>query len=152
MSTLTIVLIIVAAALVGVALVLYFLGKRAQKKQDEQNEIVERTAQPVSMLIIDKKRMRMKDSGLPPEVAAQVPKYLRLSKFPIVKAKVGPRMTTLICDPAVFEELPIKKEIKAMVSGIYISSFKGLHGKYEAPVKKKGLRAKLLNFARNNRQ
>ena len=125
-------------------IVLYFLGKKAQKRKDEQDEQIKAAAQTVSMLIIDKKRLRMKDSGLPASVLEQTPKYLRRSKLPIVKAKVGPRVMTLIADEQVFDEIPVKKEVKATVSGLYITAVRGLRGPIEKPEKKKkGFRAKL---------
>ena len=71
----------------------------------------------------------MKDSGLPQFVIDQTPKYLRRSKLPIVKAKVGPQIISLVCDEKIFDSVPVKKEVKAMVSGIYIVSVRGLHGK-----------------------
>ena len=59
------VLLIIAIILLVVMVVLYFLGKKAQKKKEEQDAQVAAAAQSVSMLIIDKKRMRLKDAGLP---------------------------------------------------------------------------------------
>lgn len=129
MSTLSIVLLIVLAVLVVVLLVLYFLGKRMQKKQDEQQAQIDASKQTVSMLIIDKKKMKIKDSGLPAMVLEQTPKYLRWTKVPIVKAKVGPQVLSLMCDDKIFDDIPLKKEVKATVSGIYITGVKGLHGK-----------------------
>lgn len=129
MSTGTIVLISILAVLIIAIAVLYFLGKKAQKKQSEQQAQIEANKQSVSMLIIDKKRMRLKESGLPQFVIDQTPKYLRRAKLPIVKAKVGPQMMSLVCDEKIFDSVPVKKEVKAMVSGIYIVGVKGLHGK-----------------------
>ena len=80
------------------------------------------------MLIIDKKRMRIKDAGLPQAVVDQTPKMMRRSKVPIVKAKVGPRIMTFMCDEKVFDMIPVKQEIRAMVGGIYILSVKSLRG------------------------
>jgi hypothetical protein len=147
MPTFTIVLIIITVIIVAATIALYFLGKRAEKKQDEQNAQLEANAQNVSMLIIDKKMLRIKDSGLPETVINQTPFYARRSKLPIVKAKVGPQIVTLICDSTIFDDIPLKREVKARVSGLYIISVRGLHGKKdatEAP-KKKGLRAWALN-------
>ncbi len=144
MSTPIIVLIVVVAVLIIVTVALYFLGKRAEKKRDEQQAQIEAAAQNVSMLIIDKKRLRMKDSGLPDAVISQTPAYAKRSKVPIVKAKVGPQIMTLICDEAIFDDIPVKKEVKARVSGLYIIGVRGLHGKIateETGKKKKGLRA-----------
>lgn len=124
---------ILVAAIIG----LYFLGKKAEKKQAEQNETLAATAQTVSMLIIDKKRMKLSESGLPAAVIEQSPKMLRRSKLPIVKAKVGPKVMTLICDASIYDSIPVKKEVKAVVSGLYITEVKGLHGPVETTEKKK---------------
>ena len=137
MSTVTIVLLVILAVLVVGLIVLYFLGKKAQKKRDEQEAQLAANAQTVSMLIIDKKRLRLKDSGLPQVVIDQTPKMMRRSKLPIVKAKVGPKVMTLMCDVKVFEVLPVKKEAKVVVSGIYITGIKSVRGGLDIPAKKK---------------
>jgi len=129
---------VVLAVLLIAVVVLYFLGRKAQKKQAEQQEQIEAMKQTVTMLIIDKKRMKIKDSGLPQAVIAQTPKLLRRSKLPIVKAKVGPQIMSLVSDEKIFDIIPVKREVKATVSGIYITDVKGLHGKPLAvPQKKK---------------
>ena len=139
MSPVTITLLVITVVLIIGIVVLYFLGKRAQKKQDEQQAQIEAMKQRVSMLIIDKKRMKIKDSGLPQAVIQQTPRLLRGSKLPIVKAKVGPQIMTLVSDEKIYDMIPTKKEVKATVSGIYITDVKGLHGKpLPVPQKKKG--------------
>ena len=121
MSTGTIVFIVVVVILIGLCIGLYIFGKRAQKKQAEQQEQLDAAAQTMSMLIIDKKKMRLKESGLPAIVLENTPKLLRRTKVPVVKAKVGPRILTLMCEDKVFEVIHVKKEIKAVVSGLYIT-------------------------------
>lgn len=139
MPTWGIVMIVIAVILVAAIIVLYFVGRKAQKKQAEQQEMLEANKQTVSMLIIDKKRMKLRDAGLPQMVVDQTPKAMRGTKLPIIKAKVGPQILSLICDDKIFESVPVKKEVKAVVSGIYVMDVKGLHGKTEAkPTKKKG--------------
>ncbi len=139
MSPVTITLLVIVAILIIAIIVLYFLGKKAQKKQAEQQEMMEANKQTVSMLIIDKKRMKLKDSGLPQMVIDQTPKLLRGSKLPIVKAKIGPQIMSLVSDEKIFDSIPLKKEVKAVISGIYVLDVKGLHGRVEAkPAKKKG--------------
>ena len=128
MSPATITLIVIAVLLIGVIVALYFLGKKAQKKQAEQEEQINATKQTYSMLIIDKKRMKLKDAGLPAVVLEQTPKLLRGRKLPIVKAKIGPQVMSLICDEKIFDLVPVKKEVKASVSGIYMVDVKGLRG------------------------
>ncbi len=98
------------------------------KKQESQQEQIDAAKQIMSMLVIDKKKMKLKEAGLPKMVLDQNAKYLRGSKMPIVKAKIGPRVMTLMCDPKVFEQIPVKAEIKAEVSGIYITGIKSVRG------------------------
>lgn len=98
---------------------------------------MEAMKQTVSMLIIDKKMMKIKESGLPQMVIDQTPKLMRRTKLPIVKAKVGPRVMTLVADAKIFDLIPVKKEVKATVSGIYITEVRGVRGPLETPPKKK---------------
>lgn len=149
MNTLTIVLLVILGVLIVAVVALYFFGKRAQKKQAAQKEQMDAMAQNVSMLIIDKKRMRLKESGLPQMVIDQTPKWLRRSKLPIVKAKVGPKVMSLVCEESIFELVPVKKEVKAVVSGIYITSVRGIRGPLEAPKKKQGFFKRMRNKAKN---
>ena len=138
-----IIVLIVLAVIAVILGLLYYFGKKAQTKQAAQQEQMEAMKQTVSMLIIDKKKLRMKDSGLPQMVIDQTPKMMRRAKLPIVKAKVGPRIMTLICDAAIFDQIPVKKEVKAVVSGIYITEIKSVRGgAIPAPPKKKGFFAR----------
>ena len=141
------ILLTIVIVLTIALIVLYFLGKKAEKRQAEQQEKIEAAAQTVSMLIIDKKRLRLKEAGFPAVVVESTPKYLRRSKVPVVKAKIGPKVMTLMCDEAVFPTIPVKKEVKAVVSGIYITGVKGLRGPLEVPAKKKGFFARFKKDA-----
>ena len=143
MSTFTIVMIVILVILIGVLVGLYIFGKKAEKKQAEQQEQMAAAAQVVSMLIIDKKKLRLKEAGLPQMVVDNTPKYLRRTKVPVVKAKIGAKIMTLMCENKVFEVLPVKKEVKAVVSGIYITEIKSVRGgAIPAPPKKKGFFAR----------
>ena len=113
MNPVTIVLLVILVVLIGAAIGLYFWGKKAQKKQEEQQAQIEAAKQTVSMLVIDKKRLPLKESGLPQMVIDQAPKLMRRTKLPIVKAKIGPKISILIADEKVFEVIPVKKEVKA---------------------------------------
>lgn len=84
-------------------------------------------------------------------VLDQTPKLMRRAKFPIVKAKVGPKIMTFIADTSVYELIPIKKEIKATVSGLYIIGVRGIRGSLEVPKskkKKEGTFSRLLRKGR----
>jgi len=138
-----IVLLIVVAITAVVLFVLYRVGINLQKKQAVADQQMEAVAQTVSMLVIDKKKLKLKEAGLPQIVVDQTPKYLRFSKVPVVKAMVGPKIVTLMCDPKVFELIPVKKEVKAVVSGIYITNVKGIRTGLDKKNDKKGFMAKL---------
>ena len=137
MSKITIVLLVILAVLLIALVVLYFLGKKAQKKQAEQEEMIAAAAQQVNILVIDKGKMKLKDAGFPSVVLENTPKYLRRSKVPVVKAKVGPKIMTLMCEEKVFEVLPVKKEAKVVLSGIYITGIKSVRGGIPEVSKKK---------------
>ncbi|MCR5226615.1 MAG: hypothetical protein K6E27_05325 [Eubacterium sp.] len=128
-STPLIIAIIVAVVLVGAMIALYFVGNNMQKKQMEQREQIDSASQPATLFIIDKKIMPMKDAKLPKAVMDQAPKRYQKAKLPVVKAKVGPQIMTLICDEAIFDDVPQHGEVKVMLSGIYITSVKTLHKK-----------------------
>ena len=135
--------IVIFVILLAVFIGLMIFGNKLRKQQDEQQAQIDAAKQVMSMLIIDKKKMKLKDANLPKMVLEQTPKYLRGSKMPIVKAKIGPRIMTLMADPKVFDQLPVKAEVKAEVSGIYITGIKSVRGGKvvaEPAPKKKGLK------------
>ena len=132
-----IVLLVIFVILLAVFIGLMIFGNKLRKQQDEQQAQIDAAKQVMSMLIIDKKKMKLKDAGLPAVVLENTPKNLRRSKVPVVKAKVGPKVMTLMCDVKVFEVLPVKKEAKVVVSGIYITSIKSVRGGLDIPEKKK---------------
>ena len=94
-------------------------------------------------LDIDKKKMKLKDSGLPQLVIDQTPKRFRGQKVPIVKAKIGNQIMSLMCDEKIFEQIPVKKSVKAKVSGIYILEVKGLRTNLETPTGKRSFRSRM---------
>ena len=145
MSPLTITLLVILAVLVIVIVVLYFLGKKAQKKQAEQQELLEANKQTVSMLIIDKKKLPLNKSGVPQIVIDSTPRLLRRSKVPVVKAKVGPRIMVLIADDKIFDMIPVKQEVKATVSGIYLTKVRSLRGPALVAPPKAGFFKRLKN-------
>ena len=128
MKTFFIVLGIIVIVLAILLVVLYFLGKNLQKKQESQQEAMDAAAQQMNLYIIDMKMMKAMDANLPKMVTEQIPKYMRRAKLPIVKAKVGPRVMSLICDAKVFDTIAPKQEVKATVSGLYITAAKRIRG------------------------
>ena len=135
-----IILIIGAVAI----FLLYRKGSKMQAEQAEQKEKLVASAQKVTMLIIDKKRLPLQDAGLPQIVIDQTPKRARRAKVPIVKAKVGPKIMSLVADEEIYDQIPVNTSVHAMVSGIYITSVNNYR---KAPVpteEKKGFFKRLM--------
>ena len=142
MSVFLIVMLCIVGVLIIACIVLYFVGKKLQKRQEESQVQMEAAAQVASILVIDKARMKLKEAGLPAVVVENTPKYLRRSKVPVVKAKIGPKIMTLMCDEKIFPVLPVKKNLKVKISGIYIMGVIGRGVLEQPPEKKKGLFAR----------
>lgn len=134
-----IVMIVILVILIAGIVALSIWGKKQQKKMDDAQVQIDANSQNVTMLVIDKKRMKLKEAGLPKVVVDSTPKLLRRSKVPIVKAKIGPKVMVMIADERIYDLIPIKQEIKATISGIYITKVRSLRGPaLTAPPKPKG--------------
>lgn len=141
------VVLIILAVLVVLFIALAIYANKLQKKSEASQEQIRTNAQAYSILVIDKKRMKLKEAGFPQIVLDQTPKLLRGAKVPVVKAKIGPKVANLMCDDKIFDLIPVKKEVKAIMNGIYIIDVKGLRGGLEQKPEKQGFwkrtRAKL---------
>ncbi|MDL2248195.1 hypothetical protein LJB89_00685 [Tyzzerella sp. OttesenSCG-928-J15] len=125
------ILIIVMVVVGIIAVGIYFLNKWAYKRMDEQQTVIERTKQSATIFVIDKSRGKMSEANFPKSVVEQMPKTSKFLKMYFVKAKVGPQIVTLICEKDVFNALPVKKNVKVELAGIYITSMKGMKSKEE---------------------
>ena len=132
-------ILIVVLILVIIAVVaLYFYGSKLQRRQVEQEEMMEQMEQTVSILVIDKKIMPLKEAALPPQVLEQTPWYMKRAKVPVVKAKIGKNIMVLMAENKAFEVLPVKAEAKVVISGMYIREVKSVRGQtIQKPVQKK---------------
>ena len=128
METWMIVTLVIVLVVTAALIALYIFGSKMQKKQEKAQADMQVGAQTYSILVIDKKKMKLKEAGFPAIVLEQTPKYLRNSKVPVVKAKIGPKVMSLMCEPKIFDLIPIKKEVKAVMNGIYIIDVKGARG------------------------
>ncbi|PKM52616.1 MAG: hypothetical protein CVV02_00325 [Firmicutes bacterium HGW-Firmicutes-7] len=119
-------ILLIILGVVAIALgVLYFLGKKMQTKVNDQQSLIDQSKMTTSILVIDKKKMKISESNLPKMIQEQVPFYLKFRKVPLVKAKIGPKITTLMCDEKIFKNIPVKKQIKVEIAGLYIVAIKG---------------------------
>ena len=119
------ILLIILIVLIVILVVLYYFGRKLQKQQAEQQTLMEAAKQTASILVID-----------------QTPWYMRRAKLPIVKAKIGPKVMTLIADEKAFLQLPTKTEAKVIISGLYITDVKSVRGGIPPLPKKKGFFAR----------
>ena len=150
MDTWLIVTLIVVAVLIGGMIALSIYGKKLQAKSEASQAELRAGAQTISILVIDKKRMKLSEAGFPQIVLDQTPKYLRRAKVPVVKAKIGPKVASLMCEEKIFDLIPVKKEVKAVMNGIYIIDVKGMRGGLDAKPEKKKFFARLKDKAQKN--
>lgn len=103
---------------------MFYLNRKASKRLSEQQSIIEKNKILTSIFVIDKKREKAENVNLPKAVMEQMPKIFKVRKAYFVKAKAGPQILTLMCDKKIFNDLPVKKNIKVELVGIYIYSIK----------------------------
>ncbi len=138
--TLLDVLIVVAIIVVVFFGITYYLNKKNMKKVIQAQEFIEQNKMAVQIFVIDKKIDKPTPANMTKAVYEQMSKTARMRKVPLVKAKVGPQIVTLMCDKSVYQILPVKKNVKVDLAGIYIVS---IHGMNLADKKKKTLREKI---------
>jgi len=61
-------------------------------------------------------------------------------KVPLVKAKIGPQIMTMICEEATFNVLPVKRTVTVEIAGAYIVGMKGMKTKMELAEQRKSRR------------
>ncbi len=136
-------IILIVFIVVGlVAVGLFFLNRWAGKKMSDQQSIIERSKTTLSIYVIDKGKVNAKDANLPKAVYEQLPKLYKFMKIYAVKAKIGPQIMTLMCDKKVFQYIPVKKNVKIDLAGIYIVAVKGMKSDKELKEAKKAKKEK----------
>ncbi len=128
MNTLLNVILIIALVAIVVLGIMYYFGRKMEKQQVEQKAMIDAAKQTVTIMAIDKKKMKISEAGLPQEAVDAVPWYTKRIKVPIVKVKIGPRIMTMIADEKAYQQLPLKTEAKVVISGLYITEVKSARG------------------------
>ena len=119
------VILLIAAVVLGI---MYYFGRKMEKRQVEQQSMIDAAKQTVSLIAIDKKKMKMSESGMPKEAIDAVPWYARRMKVAVVKVKIGPKIMTMLADEKAYLQLPLKTEAKVVISGLYITEVKSARG------------------------
>ena len=136
-------IIIIVTIVVGViAAVLFFLNRWASRKTVEHNTMIDRTRQAAEIFVIDKQMGKLLEANLPKAALEQVPLLYKFIKTPLVKAKIGPQVMTLMCDKRVYKALPVKKTVKVELAGMYIVDMKGLKSASEQKAHEKSKKEK----------
>ncbi|MGL4790919.1 MAG: hypothetical protein ACRCW1_05860 [Anaerotignaceae bacterium] len=121
-------ILIITSVVLAIALgVMFYFGKKNYAKNLEAQSFINQYKMVTPILVIDKKFERPTAENLPKNIYEKLPKSAKLRKMPIVKAKVGPQITTLMCDKSIYDALAVKKTVKVELAGIYISSIIGLN-------------------------
>ena len=116
------ILIIVLAVVLGL---LYYFNRKNMKKVTQAQDFIEQNKISTQIFVIDKKMEKPTPSNVTKAVYDQLPKTAKIRKMPLVKAKVGPQIVNLMCDKSVFEIMPMKKNVKVELAGIYIVKIQG---------------------------
>ena len=126
MNTSDIVIIIII--LLAVALFFaYRMNRKAMGQMIQAQDFIDANRQTVQIFVIDKKNERPSTSNMPKAVFDQLPKKAKAKKAFLVRAKVGPQIVTLMCDKPVFNVMPVKKNVKVELAGMYIVGITGMN-------------------------
>ncbi len=150
MSTVLNVLLVILIVAAIVLAVLYYFGRKMEKRQVEQQSMIDAQKQTVTIMAIDKKKMKITESGLPEAAISQTPWYAKRVKVPVVKVKIGPKIVTMLADEMVYQQLPLKTEAKVVISGLYITEIKHARGGLLPIEKKKTLGEKVKGVFKKN--
>lgn len=131
------IIIIVALVIGGVVIGMYYLNRFAYKKMDTQQTLIEKSKQTTSIFVINKKRAKISEVNVPKVMVDNMPKLYKFMKLRFVQAKIGPQIMTLICDKKVYEAIPLKKNVKVELAGIYIVKIVGQKSDEEIKALKK---------------
>lgn len=129
------IVLIVLAVIAVILVILYFVGSKLQAKQVNTEKTMKQMSMVVSLLVLSKDKLHIKNSGLMKQVQDAIPAYMRWRKFPIVKARIikaniagGAQVMSFICDPKVYKVMPVKTEVKVTIAGIYITKLHSAKG------------------------
>jgi len=114
--------VIILVVIVALVIAFRIFRKRMRKRMANQKAVVDQHKVTTSIFVIDKKKGKLADARLPKPVIDQIPTIYKFRKLPLVTAKVGPQIVTLICEEDVFKKLPEKKNVRVDLAGIFIVS------------------------------
>ena len=117
---------IIAIVLVGVFFGVKFLRKRFKNRIEQQKTLVDQHKRTISIFVIEKKKAKITDANMPKMVVDQIPAIYKLKKMPLITAKVGPQIVTLLCEDKIYDQIPDKKNVTVDIAGIFIAAVKAM--------------------------
>ena len=121
-----ILIIIIVLLAVGIFFA-YRANRKAMGQMIQAQDFIDANRQTVQIFVIDKKNEKPSASNMPKAVFEQLPKKAKAKKAFLVRAKVGPQIVTLMCDKPVFNVMPVKKNVKVELAGMYIVGIVGMN-------------------------
>ncbi|HEY1407183.1 MAG TPA: hypothetical protein VF857_11285, partial [Spirochaetota bacterium] len=115
-----VVYVIIVVVIVAIVIAFRIFRKKMTKRAADQKAVVNQHKVTTTVFVIDKKKGKIADARLPKQVVDQIPAIYKIRKLPLVTAKVGPQIVTLICEEDVFKKLPEKKNVRVDLAGIFI--------------------------------
>ena len=111
---------ILFAVIIGLVIGYKILKKRMTKRVENQKALVNQHKVTTTIFVIEKKKAKLTEAKLPKQIVDQIPRIYKLRKMPLVIAKVGPQIVTLLCEEDVFKKIPDKKNVRVDLAGIFI--------------------------------
>ena len=126
MNASDIMIIIIVLLAIGIFFA-YRMNRKAMGQMIQAQDFIDANRQTVQIFVIDKKNEKPSATNMPKAVFDQLPKKAKAKKAFLVRAKVGPQIVTLMCDKPVFNVMPVKKNVKVDIAGMYIVSIAGMN-------------------------
>ena len=121
------IIIIIIIALAAALFFAYRANRKAMGQMIQAQDFIDANRQTVQIFVIDKKNEKPSASNMPKAVYEQLPKKAKAKKAFLVRAKVGPQIVTLMCDKPVYNVMPVKKNVKVDLAGMYIVGITGMN-------------------------
>ena len=126
MNASDIMIIIIVLLAIGIFFA-YRMNRKAMGQMIQAQDFIDANRQTVQIFVIDKRNEKPSASNMPKAVFEQLPQKAKARKAFLVRAKVGPQIVTLMCDKPVYNVMPVKKNVKVELAGMYIVGITGMN-------------------------
>lgn len=124
MDIYTIIWILIPVAIIAAVFGFSKIKKRMSSKMEQQKAAIDQNKMNANIFVIEKKKDRLTNANVPKQVIEQLPKIFKFKKMPLVIAKVGPQVVTLVCEDDIYKKIPVRKNVNVDLAGIFIAEVK----------------------------